>query len=358
MSTVIRTPPCRPPLLPRATIPHSSLSPSKPARLSFRHKPIASTPALPPSTTVVSSLRFASRPSSLRFVKLVPFSSQGETGTETETTEAQSNTPEDSSDGAAGVEDAVGVEDVATEVEDASSTEKASDSDDAPPSVIISSLQAYKEALASNNESQIAEIEAFLKSFEDEKTETQKKVAALTEELAAERDRVLRISADFDNFRKRTERERLSLVTNSQGEVVEKFLPVLDNFERAKTQIKAETEGEAKINNSYQSVYKQFMEILGSLRVVPVDTVGNPFDPMLHEAIMRDESTEFEEGVIIEEYQKGFKLGDRLLRPSMVKVSAGPGPAKPEQAGSLEEADVEGQPNEEGSTEAVSESAE
>ena len=75
--------------------------------------------------------------------------------------------------------------------------------------------------------------------------------------------------ADFDNFRKRTVRERLSLVTNAQAEVVESLLPVLDNFERAKTQIKVETEGEEKINNSYQSIYKQFHEILRTLPCGP-----------------------------------------------------------------------------------------
>lgn len=106
-------------------------------------------------------------------------------------------------------------------------------------------------------------------------------MACLSAELSVERDRILRISADFENFRRRTDRERLSLVTNAQGEVVESLLPVLDNFERAKAQIKVETEGEEKINNSYQSIYKQFIEILDSLGVVPVETVGIPFDPLV-----------------------------------------------------------------------------
>ena len=96
-----------------------------------------------------------------------------------------------------------------------------------------------------------------------------------------EKDRVLRISADFDNFRKRTEKEKLSLMSNVQGEVVESLLPVLDNFERAKAQIKVETEGEEKVNNSYQSIYKQFNEILDSLGVETVETVGITFDPMV-----------------------------------------------------------------------------
>lgn len=217
-------------------------------------------------------------------------------------------------------------------------------------SAVIVSLQLYKEALANNDPSKVAEIEAFLQSIETEKNSLAANVAILSEELSMERDRILRISADFDNFRKRTERERLSLMTNVQGEVIESLLPVLDNFERAKTQIKVETEGEDKINNSYQSIYKQFWEILNSLGVEAVETVGNPFDPMLHEAIMSEDSMEFEEGIIIQEFRKGFKLGERLLRPAMVKVSVGPGPAKPEDGGSPADEDSgnEGQESSEG----------
>lgn len=201
-------------------------------------------------------------------------------------------------------------------------------------SAVLTALQSYKEALVSGEESTLAKIETFLQSIEDEKNTLEVKVAALTEELTVEKDRVLRISADFDNFRKRTEKEKLSLMSNVQGEVVESLLPVLDNFERAKAQIKVETEGEEKVNNSYQSIYKQFNEILDSLGVETVETVGITFDPMLHEAIMREDSEEYEEGVILQEFRKGFKIGDRLLRPSMVKVSAGPGPAKTEEEGS------------------------
>lgn len=169
---------------------------------------------------------------------------------------------------------------------DGAASEEASDEDDNAAaeetlSVVAASLQLYRDALATNDDSKVAEIEISLKSIEDEKIELQTKVASLTKELSSERDRVLRISADFDNFRKRTDRERASLVTNAQGEVVEKLLSVMDNFERAKTQIKVATEGEEKINNSYQSISKQFMEILGSLGVEPVETVGKPFDPLV-----------------------------------------------------------------------------
>ncbi|KAG6525162.1 protein GrpE-like [Zingiber officinale] len=202
------------------------------------------------------------------------------------------------------------------------------DAEETVASTVMLSLQAYKDALVNRDQSKVAEIESILLSIDAERNTLSSKVASLLEELSTEKDRVIRISADFDNFRKRTERERLSLMTNVQGEVIESLLPVLDSFERAKSQIKVESEEEEKINNSYQSIYKQFMEILASLGVESVKTVGCPFDPLLHEAIVQEESSEYEEGIIIQEFRKGFRLGERLLRPSMVKVSAGPGPEK------------------------------
>ncbi|KAK3405295.1 protein GrpE isoform X1 [Eucalyptus grandis] len=293
-----------------------SLAPATRARVSFRRRSLFA-PARVASVALsgISPLRFAG------FVPFAAADDVGATETEEEVVEPQ---VEGDADGAVVSEDGAAADEI-------------TDTEEKAASAVLISLQSYKEALASNDESKVAEIEAFLKSIEDEKSALESKVSRLSAELSVERDRILRISADFENFRRRTERERLSLVTNAQGEVVENLLPVLDNFERAKAQIKVETEGEEKINNSYQNISKQFIEILGSLGVVPVETVGTPFDPLLHEAIMREESTEYEEGIILQEFRKGFKLGERLLRPSMVKVSAGPGPAKPEAAPATEE---------------------
>ncbi|XP_019263185.1 PREDICTED: uncharacterized protein LOC109240949 isoform X2 [Nicotiana attenuata] len=335
-TTFLRTPTTtlRPPL---TAVNASALKPNCITFLSYSHRRRGQTPLLPRRCRIHHSANSIVQLPRRSVEKFVVFASNGDAA-EAVQTETQEPEQEENVDGAA--------EDASDEGDNAAADETAS--------FIATSLQLYRNALANNDDSKVAEIEISLKSIEDEKIELQRKVASLTEELSSERDRVLRISADFDNFRKRTERERLSLVTNAQGEVVEKLLSVLDNFERAKMQIKVATEGEEKINNSYQSISKQFGEILGSLGVETVETVGKPFDPLLHEAIMREDSEEFEEGVVLEEYRKGFKLGDRLLRPSMVKVSAGPGPAKPETAEPKEEQNEVEEKSEEGTAETAS----
>ncbi|XP_073118330.1 uncharacterized protein [Elaeis guineensis] len=142
-------------------------------------------------------------------------------------------------------------------------------------SAVMVSLRSYKEALANNDPSKVAEIEALLQSIEAKKNSLATKVVTFSEEWSTDQGCILRISADFDNVRKRMERERLSLLTNVQGEVIERLLPVLDKFERAKDQIKVGTEEEEKINNSYHSMYKQFLEILTLLGVEAV--VGHSF---------------------------------------------------------------------------------
>jgi molecular chaperone GrpE len=172
-------------------------------------------------------------------------------------------------------------EDSETEVTEDSTADDGAAGTDESPSVLVTALESYREALINNDEAKVAETEAFFLSLEDEKNSLANKVTVFDAELANQRESILRISADFDNFRKRTENEKLNMMTNVQGEVVESLLPVLDNFERARTQIKVETEGEEKINNSYQSIYKQFIEILNSLGVEDVETVSKPFDPMV-----------------------------------------------------------------------------
>ncbi|KAL2241800.1 UNVERIFIED_CONTAM: Protein GrpE [Sesamum indicum] len=190
-------------------------------------------------------------------------------------------------------------------------------------------MQAYKEAVLDGDRKAIYELEDMIFMMEKEKNELAQKVAAMSAEISSGKEKLVRLQADFDNYRKRSEKERLTVRSDAQGEVIESLLPMVDSFERAKQQIKLETEMEKKIDTSYQGIYKQFVEIMRSLRVAAVPTVGKPFDPKMHEAIAREESYEFKEGIVIQEFRRGFYLGDRLLRPAMVKVSSGPGKKKP-----------------------------
>lgn len=140
-------------------------------------------------------------------------------------------------------------------------------------------LVAYKEAILRGDLEAASGIESSLYIFENEKKDLFKKFEDLSVEVVSEKNKYLRIQADFDNLRKRSEKDRLSLTSNVQGEVIESLLPMVDNFERARQQIKPETEREKKIDTSYQGIYKQFVEIMRSLQVSVVPTVGKPFDP-------------------------------------------------------------------------------
>ncbi|KAF7141300.1 hypothetical protein RHSIM_Rhsim06G0110000 [Rhododendron simsii] len=190
-------------------------------------------------------------------------------------------------------------------------------------------INVYKEALLGGNEKAISEVEAMICIAENEKNELVQKLSAMSAEIKSGNEKYIRLQADFDNFRKRTEKERLTIRGDAQGDVIESLLPMVDSFERAKQQIKPETEKEKKIDTSYQGIYKQFVEILRSFRVAVVPTVGKRFDPSVHEAIAREESQEFKEGFVSQELRRGFLLGDRLVRPAMVKVSTGPRKEKP-----------------------------
>ncbi|GAX81060.1 hypothetical protein CEUSTIGMA_g8495.t1 [Chlamydomonas eustigma] len=170
-------------------------------------------------------------------------------------------------------------------------------------------------------ESAMSELAAEMARLQDSAAAAETRALTLEATMATAKDQLLRLNADFDNFRRRTRDEKDQLAVSVRGDVVTSLLPVVDNFELARTQVKAESEAEQKINNSYQSLYKQFVDFLRGLGVEAVPTVGTPFDPNLHEAIMKEPNAEVEDGTVLMEFRKGFKIGDKLLRPAMVKVS-------------------------------------
>lgn len=135
-----------------------------------------------------------------------------------------------------------------------------------------------------------------------------------------------RLVADFDNFRKRTEKEKEELDLQSKCGTIRELLPAIDNFERARSHIKPQNDAEMNIHKSYQSVYKQMVDALKKLGVSPMRPEGQEFDPNLHEAIMRETTDQYPEGTVIEELMRGYVLDSRILRHAMVKVAVAPEP--------------------------------
>uniref|UniRef100_A0A1D1ZIV1 GrpE protein homolog n=1 Tax=Anthurium amnicola TaxID=1678845 RepID=A0A1D1ZIV1_9ARAE len=186
-------------------------------------------------------------------------------------------------------------------------------------------IQAYKEAILIGDEKSVSDIELAICTLEKERGELLNKVTEITADIASGRDKFLRSNAEFENFRKRCAKDRLSFTSDIQIELIESLLPIVDSFERSRQQIKPETEKEEKLDTSYQGIYKQFVEIMRSLRVGVIETVGRQFDPSMHEAIARVESRKYNEGFVVEEVCRGFVLGDQILRPAKVIVSIGSG---------------------------------
>lgn len=150
----------------------------------------------------------------------------------------------------------------------------------------------------------------------------QDEVQALKTQIEDRTGQYMRIAADFDNYRKRTQREKEELEQQIKCSTVIEMLPVVDNFERARSQIKPQTESETTIHKSYQSVYKQLVDCLKRIGVAPMRAQGLEFDPTLHEAVMRQATDEYPEGIVMEELQRGYLVGDRVLRHALVKVAA------------------------------------
>jgi molecular chaperone GrpE len=147
---------------------------------------------------------------------------------------------------------------------------------------------------------------------------------AAFDQLKAERDhlldRVARLQAEFENARKRTERERQEFREYATGSVIEQFLPVLDNFALA-----LKSTGSAdQLRSGVELIVKQMDEVLRQLQVTPVLTVGEPFDPRLHEALGSVERDDIPDQYVAEEVRRGYRLRERLLRPALVRVASNP----------------------------------
>lgn len=177
-----------------------------------------------------------------------------------------------------------------------------------------------EEAAAGDDQDDKADKEDKESKREKKKREKKdKKQDALKEKIEELEDRVKRQMAEFDNFRKRTDKEKAAMFETGAKSVIEKILPVVDNFERGLASV-PEEEKDGPIAQGMQMIYKQLMTELENLDVKPIPAVGEVFDPKFHNAVMQTESEELESGVIAQELQKGYTYRGSVVRHSMVAV--------------------------------------
>lgn len=157
-------------------------------------------------------------------------------------------------------------------------------------------------------------------SDQKQKKEKSRKKDKKDEQIEELTDRLKRSMAEFDNYRKRTDKEKASMYEFGAKEVVEKILPVVDNFERALASVPEDIKG-GSYAEGMEMIYKQFMKTLEDMGVTPIAAVGQEFDPELHNAVMHIEDENFGENIISQELQKGYKYKDHVVRHSMVQVA-------------------------------------
>ncbi len=163
---------------------------------------------------------------------------------------------------------------------------------------------------------------SIVEALQSERESLKQQLGERDRQIELYKNQYARIAADFDNFRKRTQNEKEDLEHRVKQDTILKLLTVVDDFERARSQIKPANDGEKAIHKSYQGVYKNLVEGLKRLGVSAMRPEGQPFDPNYHEAMLREATNEYPEDAVIEQLVRGYMLGDRVLRHAMVKVAA------------------------------------
>ena len=169
-------------------------------------------------------------------------------------------------------------------------------------------------------EKRLAE-KAAQESDDEEAAEAPVNLVDAREQIDELNARVLRLTADYDNYRKRAQREKEDVRQFSNQDLLEKLLPVLDNFEMAITAVK---EADPSIKDGVQMIYDQLFAVLKGSGMEPIDAMGEAFDPNLHEALSQEETADVNEGTVVQQVQRGYKLNERLVRPARVVVAKAP----------------------------------
>ncbi|MEM8718648.1 MAG: nucleotide exchange factor GrpE [Cyanobacteria bacterium P01_G01_bin.39] len=175
-------------------------------------------------------------------------------------------------------------------------------------------------AEAADNETSDENEEIFA-AFQQENANLKQLLDEKSQQADLTKAQYTRLAADFENFRRRTVKEKENLEQQVKKNIITELLPVIDNFERARTQLKPESDGEKAIHSSYQGVYKTLVECLKKMGVSAMRPEGQEFDPNFHEAMLREPTNDYPEGTVIEQLIRGYVLGDTILRHAMVKVA-------------------------------------
>ena len=188
-----------------------------------------------------------------------------------------------------------------------------------------------KELEKENQETEASEEKEAKASETDKETEKsedagkkekapEKKKDPKDEKIDELNDKLRRSMAEFDNYRKRTDKEKSAMYEIGAKDVIEKILPIVDNFERGLNTIPEDAKGTA-FAEGMEKIYKQFVKTLDDMGVKPIEAVGKPFDPNFHNAVMHVEDDSVGEGIIVEEFEKGYTYRETVIRHSMVKVA-------------------------------------
>ena len=145
-------------------------------------------------------------------------------------------------------------------------------------------------------------------------------ISSLKEEIDKINNQYIRLAADFDNYRKRQMQERESLLKYGAEETLKKMIEALDNIDRAKASVE-NIDDVKTVKDSYELVFKQIYDVLSKMGLETIETQGKEFDPNFHEAVMRTPTSDYPEHTIINELQKGYKVGEKVLRPALVNVA-------------------------------------
>ena len=174
---------------------------------------------------------------------------------------------------------------------------------------------------AEKEEKKVQETAQAQTEEKDESTAEQSEIDKLKEELAKQKDKYIRLLAEYDNYQKRTQREKAARYADAVVDTVEKILPIGDNIERAlKTEVTSEDA--VKFKEGVEMVMKQFLDILEKLDVTPIKAEGEQFDPNLHNAVMHIEDENIDDNTVVEDFMKGYIYkNERVVRHSMVKVA-------------------------------------